>query len=67
MATDHDQGDDRREPDAEPEPEAHGELATTAEQWREGLEDTEAEDSADEVARGAERAAEQPDYGREGS
>ena len=25
------------------------------------------EDSGDEIARGAERAAEQPDYGREGS
>jgi hypothetical protein len=42
------------------------ELKKTAEGWRTTL-DEEAEESADEVARGADRAAEQPDFGREGS
>lgn len=42
-------------------------LETTADHWRNGLEGTDAEESADEVARGAERAAEQPEFGREGS
>lgn len=46
---------------------ADEELAATAAGWREPLRGTEAEDSADEVARGAENAAEQPGYGREGS
>jgi superfamily I DNA/RNA helicase len=41
-------------------------LGTMREHWRD-LEGTDAEDSAEEVARGAERAADQPDYGREGS
>jgi ribonuclease HI len=42
-------------------------LETTAEHWREGHEGSEAQESADEVARGAERGAEQPDYGIEGN
>jgi hypothetical protein len=40
-------------------------LETTADHWREGN-PGEADDSADKVAEGAERAAQQPDYGREG-
>lgn len=43
------------------------ELETTADHWRQGLEGTKAEDSAKEVARGAARSAEQPDYGIEGN
>ncbi len=43
------------------------ELETTADHWRQGLEGTKAEDSAKEVARGAEQGAEQPDYGIEGN
>ena len=42
-------------------------LRTTADDWREPLHGTEAEESADEVARGAENAARQPGFGREGS
>lgn len=49
------------------EAEAEETLTKTADAWRAGLEGTEAEDSADEVARGADQAAEQPGYGREGS
>jgi len=56
---------DKRSPDEEREPEE--ELRTTAEAWRAPLRGTEAEESGEEVARGAERASEQPDYGREGS
>ncbi|MDP8904848.1 MAG: hypothetical protein M3N29_05950 [Chloroflexota bacterium] len=41
-------------------------LRTTAEHWRQAP-TGEADESADEVARGAEQAAEQPDFGREGS
>jgi hypothetical protein len=41
-------------------------LENTAEHWREGNHG-EADDSADEVATGAERGADQPDYGREGN
>jgi uncharacterized protein YhfF len=48
------------------EDEAQQQLEETAESWRTDVEDTEAEDSADQVAEGAERAAQQPDYGREG-
>ncbi len=43
------------------------ELEATADHWRQGYEGTKAEDSAKEVARGAERGAEQPDYGIEGN
>ena len=46
---------------------AEEELKTTAAGWREPLRGTDAEDSGDEVARGAENAADQPGYGREGS
>ena len=46
---------------------AQQELAETADGWRSGARGSEAEESADEVAHGADRAAEQPDYGREGS
>lgn len=46
---------------------ADAELERTAEAWRSTAEGTSAEDAADEVARGADRAAEQPGYGREGS
>lgn len=46
--------------------EADEKLETTADHWRQTAEGSPAEDSADEVARGAERAAEQPGYGREG-
>lgn len=53
--------------DAETDAAADEELHTTADHWREPLRGTEAEDSADEVARGAEQATEQPGYGREGS
>ena len=42
------------------------ELKNTAEGWRTTLDDA-AEESAEEVARGADRAAEQPDFGREGN
>jgi len=46
---------------------AQEELVNTADQWRRGHAGGEVEESASEVARGAEQAAEQPDYGREGS
>ena len=49
------------------EQEADEQLRTTADDWRESLRGTEAEDSADEVARGADNAARQPGFGREGS
>jgi hypothetical protein len=42
-------------------------LTETAEFWRTDMTDTDAADSADEVARGADQAAEQPGFGREGS
>ncbi len=42
-------------------------LKSTAEQWRESAQGTDADTSAEEVASGADRAAEQPGYGREGS
>jgi hypothetical protein len=41
-------------------------LENTAEGWRTTI-DEEAEKSAEEVARGADRAAEQPDFGQEGN
>lgn len=46
---------------------AQEELVNTADRWRKGQAGGEIEESASEVARGAEQAAEQPDYGREGS
>lgn len=46
---------------------AEEQLETTAEGWRKGLDDPDAAHAAEEVARGADRAAEQPDFGREGS
>ena len=49
------------------EREADEQLRTTAEDWRESVRGTDAEKSADEVARGAENAARQPGFGREGS
>jgi hypothetical protein len=52
--------DDARNTDADEE------LATTAESWREPLRGTDVEEAADEIARGAENAARQPGYGREG-
>jgi hypothetical protein len=53
--------------DTQPNHESSDEqLETTAEHWREGHEGGEAEESAAEVARGAERAAQQPGFGREG-
>ena len=55
---------DRAEVD--PAAEADADLATTAKGWRSGAEGDD-ERSAGEVARGAERAAEQPGLGREGS
>lgn len=42
-------------------------MDNTAEHWRQGLEGTDAERPAAEVARGAERGAEQPDFGIEGN
>jgi hypothetical protein len=42
-------------------------LKSTAEEWRESAQGTDAESSAEEVASGADQAAEQPGYGREGS
>lgn len=50
-----------------PPADANEELQNTAAGWRSDVDDTEAADSAEKVARGAERAAEQPGYGREGS
>lgn len=50
---------------SEPDPEEQ--LRTTADGWRAPLDDTEAEESGDEVARGAENAARQRGFGREGS
>jgi hypothetical protein len=53
--------------DKQPNQESSDEqLETTAEHWREGHEGSEAEESAIEVAEGADRAAEQPGFGREG-
>jgi hypothetical protein len=49
------------------EEEATDELENTAAAWRSDIDDTEAAESAEEVARGADRANEQPGYGREGS
>ncbi len=46
---------------------AADELENTAAAWRSNTDDTEAAESAEEVARGADRASEQPGYGREGS
>ena len=46
---------------------AQDQLGQTADAWRSGTHGTEVQQSADEVASGAERAAEQPGYGREGS
>lgn len=46
---------------------ADEQLETTAAHWREPARGTEAEQSAEEVARGAEQAADQPDYGIEGN
>ena len=43
------------------------ELENTAAAWRSDIDDTDAAESAEEVARGADRATEQPGYGREGS
>ena len=45
---------------------AQAQLGQTADGWRSVL-SPELEDSADEVASGADRAAQQSDYGREGS
>lgn len=47
--------------------EAQEELENTAEQLRLGVDDPEAAVAIDEVARGAEKGAEQPDYGIEGN
>jgi hypothetical protein len=54
--------------------EAQQRLEDTADAWRtdvddlaaEGTDDSAGDDSADQVAQGAERAAQQPNYGREG-
>jgi hypothetical protein len=46
---------------------AQQQLEDTAEAWRSGLDGTDAEESANEVAQGADRAADQPGFGREGS
>lgn len=54
--------DDRKAAD-----DAQEQLGQTADAWRSSTRDSEIQDSADEVASGAERAAGQPDYGREGS
>lgn len=48
------------------EDDAQQQLEETAESWRTDVDGTEAEASANEVADGAERAAQQPDFGREG-
>jgi hypothetical protein len=53
---------DHLEPDSAPE-----QLENTADNWRDGPTSPAVQDSADEVARGAERGAEQPDYGIEGN
>lgn len=60
------EGNDRLPDDDPTNTEADDELATTAEAWREPLRGTEVEDTADEIARGAENATRQPGYGREG-
>jgi hypothetical protein len=52
--------------DREAADQAQRQLDETADAWRSGTRGTEVEQSADEVASGAERAAQQPDYGREG-
>jgi hypothetical protein len=52
--------------DDRPDADAEEELEATADGWRSTL-DEEAKESADEVARGADNAAEQPDYGIEGN
>jgi ribonuclease HI len=49
------------------EDESTEKLENTAEHWREGHEGTEAQESADKVAEGAERGSEQPDHGIEGN
>ncbi len=49
------------------EDESQQQLEETAEFWRSDVEGMEAEDLADQVAQGAERAAQQPEYGREGN
>jgi hypothetical protein len=68
---DKDRPDDALRPNEAADPQtdamADEELGTTAEHWRQPLRGTDAEASADEVARGAEQAKEQPGYGREGS
>ncbi len=46
---------------------ADEQLTNTADDWREPLRGTDAEESGDQVARGAENAARQPGFGREGS
>ncbi len=53
--------------DIQHEDDAEHQLKRTADDWRSGMDGTDAEDAADKVAEGADRAAEQPDYGREGS
>jgi len=59
--------DDRDQTTEDHDQAAKEELVNTAEHWRDGQAGAEIEESAAEVARGAEQAAEQPDYGREGS
>lgn len=44
----------------------HEQLTDTAEAWRVGMTDTDTEESADEVAAGADNATQQPGFGREG-
>jgi hypothetical protein len=46
--------------------EAQQQLEETADAWRSDVDDSEAHESAEEVAQGADRASRQPDYGREG-
>ena len=58
---------DAKTGDASDRDNAQDQLEQTADGWRSGARGTEAEESADEVASGADRAAQQPDYGREGS
>jgi len=59
--------EDRAQPTQDHDQAAQKELVNTAEQWRQGEAGGAIGESASEVARGAEQASEQPDYGREGS
>ena len=60
------QDDEQLSDNAAPATDPEEELTATADAWREPLRGTDVEESADEVARGAENARRQPGYGREG-